>query len=861
MKLDDYRKKRDATRTPEPVGAEPRRPVVPTMNGAYVVHLHDASRRHYDLRLEAAGVLASFAVPKGPSFDIDAKHLAVHTEDHPIEYLDFEGVIPDGNYGAGPMIVWDRGQVRYLDFSSEEGLEKGKIDFVLTGFKLRGRFALVRLKDSQNEWLLFKKRDAFASKERDILHEAPRSVLSGLTVEELGEAPAIARRIEDEAAALGAPARSATPAKLVPMLCGGATPALDDPSLLYELKLDGVRILAEKEGPAVRLRYRSGRDATASYPEIARALASLSAERVVLDGEIVAFDEGGRPSFQRLGRRIHLTRASDVRRAVYEVPVVYVVFDLLALGEHDLTSLPLEERKRFLRELCPGSGVFRVLDHLVGSGSALLDFCRAQKLEGLIAKRRKSLYIPGPRRTDDWLKVKCERDEDFVIVGYTVGEGARRELGALDIATYEGDRLVVRGKVGSGLDDATVELLLARLGPLVTTTPTAEGDYQPAPKGRTHVRPELVTNVRFLGWSEDGHARFPVFRGLREDLPPTACTAIPHADGDAERRAPETVVEDANAPAAPSELPTSTQARPMARFSVTNRNKIFWPELGLTKGDLVAYYEAVAPVLLPYLKDRPVVLVRYPDGVHGKSFFQWNVPVGLPSWVQTMTMPARRDDKHTKTVFLVRDTDSLLYLANLACIPIHILAFRTGAVYEACDFLTLDFDLKGASFTIAIDLARSLHEILEAIGLPGFPKTSGQTGLHVLVPLGPGVSFDTAKALADLLGRLLVERHPRTATMERIVEKRGGKVLVDTGQTGPARTIVAPYSVRASPRATVSTPVTWDEVTPALDPALFTMQAVAERTRSLGDPMASMLGTEPDVASAVARLGQLLGRK
>jgi bifunctional non-homologous end joining protein LigD len=855
MKLAEYRRKRDAARTNEPFGAEPARPRAPTVAGPFVVHLHDATRTHYDLRLGVGGVLASFAVPKGPSLDPEQKHLAIHTEDHPIEYLDFEAVISEESYGAGPMIVWDRGSVRYLDGSAEEGLEKGKLDFVLSGYKLRGRFALVRLKNEKTQWLLFKKKDAFSSTTRDLQAEEPRSVLSGLTVAELAAAPRLARAIEARAAEHGAPAREGPPRFVAPMLCGAAAAPVADPGFLYELKLDGVRIVAVKDGHDVSLTYRSKRDATASYPEITRAVRALAAPRLVLDGEIAAFDEAGRPSFQRLGHRIHLTRASDVRRATYETPVVYVVFDLLAIGARDLTGLPLVTRKALLRELMPGGGVVRALDHLEDDGAPLLAFCRAQHLEGVVAKRKTSLYRPGPRRSDDWLKLKCERDEDFVVVGVTRGGGGRRDLGALDIATYQGDDLVLRGKVGSGFDDRTIELLLGLLEPLGTPMSTARGKLVPAPRGRTFVRPELVVRVRFLGWSDEGQVRFPVFHGIRNDVAARDCTAGPPVALEELARAAPPVAEEPEPP--PGVASREGGAR---RVAITNRNKLFWPAEGLTKGDLIAYYEAVAPVLLPYLRDRPVVLVRYPDGVEGKSFFQWNVPPGLPSWVQTLKLPPRGEDKHEKHVFLINDVDSLLHIANLACIPIHILACRAESL-DVCDFVTIDFDLKGPPLPGAVELAHTLRGLLGAAGLAGYAKTSGQTGLHVLVPLGPSVSFDAARALADLLGRLVVARHPKTATMERIVSKRNGRILVDTGQVGPARTIVSPYSVRAAPRATVSTPLAWDEVTPALEPGLYTIRSLPERLEARGDPMATMLADRPDLGAALVAIERLVSGK
>ncbi len=856
MKLDEYKKKRDPATTNEPFGPEPAGRAQATLSGAFVVHLHDATRRHYDLRVEVGGVLMSFAVPRGPSLDPDAKQLAVQTEPHPLEYLDFEAVIPKGNYGAGPMILWDRGQIRYLEAPAEQGLADGKLDFVLQGYKLRGRFALVRLKGSKNEWLLFKKKDAHSSKEIDIQASQPRSILSGLTVEELEQAPAIARDIEAEAARLGAPTRRVEGPKVSPMLCASDGAPTSAEGWLYELKLDGVRIIAGKEGDEVTLTYRSARDTTAAYPEVARAVRALATPRAVLDGEIVAFDDKGHPNFQRLGQRIHLTRPADVQRAMLAVPVVFMLFDLVAIGDRDLSPLPLVQRKRLLRRLVPAAGVMRVLDHLEGDGEALLAFCRQRHLEGVVAKRAGSPYRQGPKRTGDWVKMKCERDEDFVVVGYKRGERGRGELGALDIATYEGDDLVVRGKVGSGFDQKELDRMLAKLEALKIDKPSLKGKLGAAPRGRTFVRPEVVVSVRFLGWSDDGSVRFPVYRGELADRDPKSCTAAPHAAAlDA---------EPAKREEAPAEEPPPSLAAPAPghRATLSNRSKLLWPEDGYAKIDLWTYYEAIAPALLPILRERPLILVRYPDGIHGKNFFQWNVPSHMPSWMESLTIPPGDDDpadKREKRIFIVNDVDGLLWVANLACIPMHILACRRSSL-DQCDFFTVDFDLKGAPLANAVRLALTLRELLDEIGLSGFPKTSGQTGLHVLVPLGPGVGFATGRGLADLLARVLVHRHPDLATMERVVAKRAGRIYLDTGQTGPTRTIVAPYSVRAVPRATVSTPLTWDEVAPGLDPSAFTIKTVPARVAERGDPMAALLKVRPSVEAAVARLEDLLKR-
>jgi bifunctional non-homologous end joining protein LigD len=843
-KLDPYRDKRDPARTNEPFGAEPMHSARATSAGRFVVHLHAATRQHFDLRLEVGGVLQSFAVPRGPSLDPVEKRLAVHTEDHPIDYLHFEAVIPAGNYGAGPMILWDYGSVHYLEQSAEQGLASGKIDFVLHGFKLRGRFALVQTKKNgkpdPKQWLLLKKPDSHVRAGRDVTLDEPHSVLSGLRIDELDSAAERGRALTARAIELGASGSLGRAKDLVPMRCAEGSARLDDPRCLYELKLDGVRLLAERYSEQVSLWNRSGRNSTAAYPEIVRALRALPVDHAILDGEVVAFDQRGAPSFQRLAERMHLQDERELLVAQIRVPVVYVVFDVLAIGERDLRRVPLIDRKRLLAELLPGGGFLRLLDHAVGDGQRLIAFCEAQNLEGIVVKRSDSPYVAGPKRSSHWCKVKLHKTDDFVIVGYTEGRGNRGALGALEIASYAGERLITRGRVGSGLTGTDAEQLLARFAAMGRKTCAAEGELLPAPEGRRFVEPQLVVSVQHSGFTPDGRLRHPVYRGLRDDVAASECRSAPADEIEAAlvaERAP--LVE----PAAPS------------RVKLTNTSKIFWPDEGITKGDLCEYYGAISEILLPYLRDRPVLMVRYPDGIRGKNFYQWNVPRGTPSWIHTEQLHSEEQGREL-TFFRIHDRDTLLHIVNLGCIPLHVLAGRFGQL-ERCDFLTVDFDLGGGTLQDALTLARGLHGLLEELQLPSFPKTSGQTGLHVLVPLG-GVPFEAATSLATLLGRLLHERHPGISTVERMRARRPRAVYIDTGQTGRSRAIVAPYSVRAYPGATVSTPLRWDEVGAALVPARFDIRSVRERLLDHPDPMRELLTSRPDVPGALSRLEALL---
>ncbi len=790
------------------------------------MHCHSARALHYDLRIQVGAVLQSFAVPKGPSLNVDDKRLAIQTEPHPLRYLSFEGVIPDGNYGAGPMIVWDRGRVSYRREAAEDGLGKGALSFELDGFKLKGRFSLVRpskqQSDQQNQWLLIKRDDAFAS-DTDVIATEPRSVLSGLTVDELRDKERLYQDACEKALELGAKKGIVQASRLTPMLCTLDDVPVDRPGWLYELKLDGVRILAERRDGEARLFYRTHRAATASFPEVVEALRALLATDVVLDGEIITFDDAGHPSFQKLASRIHARRPGDIGFLRDAVPVVFVVFDILSLGNLDLRTVPLCDRKRVLEEVVRGTGAIRTLDYFEDDGSALLAFCDSHGLEGLVAKRMDSTYRAGPARSGHWIKVKRVREDDFIATGYTEGKGSRKKLGALELATYQDGELTACGRVGSGLSDREIGLLIERFS---TGTP-------------------IVVRVRYAGWTEEGNLRHPVYLGVRDDIAPDEVVLAPKPED-------ATMLDDSDSAEANAD-------RVVGKARLTNQSKLFWPDDGITKGDLCNYYEAIAPVLLPHLRDRPVTLVRFPDGIDGKSFFQWRIPKQAPPWLRALRLRSEEEDGKEVNTILVNDLSALMYVANLGCIPLHVIASHAGAL-DTCDFLTLDLDVELASLEQAIPIALTIREIIEEVGLRGFPKTSGKTGLHVLVPLGAGLPWDAAKQLLELIGRLVLQRHPQEATMERRKEKRGTRVLIDVGQTGRHRTIVAPYSVREVAGAPVSTPLAWDEISLSLDPSSFDIFTVPERVLSVGDPMQDAFAMEVDLTHTLARLGALVGQ-
>ena len=834
--LETYRKKRDPERTPEPFGGQ----------GAggfpiFVVQKHWARRLHYDLRLEMDGVLKSWAVPHGPSSRPEEKRLAVHVEDHPLEYANFEGVIPEGNYGAGSVIVWDTGAYRLVKEGDPlDWLARGKLELELFGHKLRGRWTLVRMSKSEKDWLLLKKADAAASEE-ELIERYPESVITGLTVEEMRDVPAKVETIRKHLSAVKAPRHEVT-AKTQPfMLATLDTRPFSNKDWLYEIKYDGVRVLAERRGESVHLYGRNGQSFTSRYPDLAAALGALPVDRFAIDGEIVAFDEHGKPSFGRLQARMGLTNSIDIERAMVQVPVVGIFFDCLALLGHDLRRLPLLRRKECLRMLLPLLGSVRYGDHVLAQGEAFYEAASEQRLEGIVAKKAASVYIGG--RSKDWIKIKCHLRQEFVIGGYTDPQGTRGYFGALHIGLYDGPKLVYVSKVGTGFDERSLKQIWEVLQPHVRES-TPFDERGPAGRGHHWVEPTLVCEVRFIEWTEDGGIRHPVFAGLRPDRRPEDCR----------REAPAEPVR--LEPQAPVPPPPSPPEESRAEVKITNAGKVFWPVEGYTKGDLIAYYDAVAPLLIPYLTDRPLVLTRYPDGVEGKSFFQKDAPAFVPAWVRTERIYSK-DAERDIDYFIVNNAETLTYVVNLGTIPLHLWASRLGSL-DRPDWLVLDLDPKGAPFTDVVKVARELHNILEELRVPSYAKTSGSTGLHILVPLGARYTYEEARNFARLLALLGIEAAPDVATLARPIHTRGGKVYIDFGQNGHGRTIVAPLSVRPLPGATVSCPLRWEEVTARLDPSRFAIKTVSKRFAKIRDPLAPILTEGLDMAAAIARIEKRL---
>jgi bifunctional non-homologous end joining protein LigD len=791
-KLTRYRAKRDFAVTPEPAS----RDAVSSADLRFVIQEHSATSLHWDLRLEHDGVLASFAIPKGLPEAPKDNRLAVHTEDHPLEYLDFKGEIPKGEYGAGTMGIWDQGTYECLKW------EPRKIEVWLHGERVDARYALFPIDkgESPKNWLIHRM---------------------------------------DPAAD---PDTEAMPTRVAPMLARpGALPS-DERQWAFEIKWDGVRAIAYSQPGELRLQSRNLKEITDSYPELARMNRDLSSHRAVLDGEIVAFDSEGQPSFSALQPRMHVTSRSHAKRLAAATPVTYVIFDLLWLDGHSLMELAYLERRERLAALKLAGESWQTPEHVIGEGSQLLALSRERGLEGIVAKRPSSIYQPGVR-SRDWIKVKTVGRQEFVIGGWMPGKGKRREsIGALLLGVYEptGELRYV-GRVGTGFSESELEYLSQLLTPLQRpSSPFTAGEK--LPRDAVFVEPRLVAEVEFAEWTRTGSLRAPSYKGLRED-----------------KRAEEVAREGANVPGAGEGAGTETQAQlslppePAKSAVVTvagrelklsNLDKVLYPKTSFTKRRVIEYYAAIAPVMLPYLQGRALTVTRWPDGVEAKSFFQKQTPAHAPEWVRTVTLPSERKPIDYT---VVDDLATLVWLANLAAIELHTPLARA----EATDRPTaLVFDLDPGSPATIVECCRvglQLHGMFENLGLQSFAKTSGSKGLQLYLPLNsPDVTFEQTKPFAKAVAELFEQTEPELVVSRMTKARRPGKVLIDWSQNDRNKTTVCVYSLRARERPTASTPVAWEEVRATLDAGdpealAFEAPAVLERVAERGDLFAPVL--------------------
>ncbi len=896
--LDRYREKRDFAATPEPAGDPAGERAGPLV---FVVQQHAAARLHYDVRLEAGGALKSWAVPRGPSYDPAVRRRAVMTEDHPLAYAAFEGVIPRGQYGAGRVVVWDAGtfapevgDAREPLFASRAeaeramaaGLAAGKLSVRLRGRKLKGSWAFVK---TSGDWLLLKHADAAADAARDLAAE-DRSVVSGLTLADLAEGrlPRPRRAPSDYAPAALSGARAAPlPDALIPMTAVARAP-FSHPDWLFEPKLDGIRAIARVADGEAALRSRRGVDLTDNYPDLVAALAAQPVADALLDGEIVAFDERGVPSFELLQQRMNLG-GTDAIAAAARLPAAYMAFDLLHLDGHDLTGVAVEERKEALARALLPVGPVALVEYVEAGGEDAYAGAVALGLEGVMAKRRGGRYLPG-KRSDGWAKVKDSRTAEFAVVGFTPGEGARAAtFGALLLASHEdGGALVCRGRVGGGFSDAALAELRARLDAL----PAAASPFAPPHPETTRaafVRPELVVEVEYAGVSSSGHLRAPVFRRLRPDkapretaLPATVAPPSPPAAAPSPADEAADALRQLDAPGEELRLALGPH-----EIAAGNLGKALWPaadgQRAVTKRDLLRYLARVSPLMLPHLRDRLITLTRYPNGADAPHFYQKHAEAPLPPFVETALVHTEHGGGD-REFLLCNNLATLLWLGQLANLEFHATLARATAgpdapglplsftgskanveasVLNYPDFLLFDFDpyvyagteaegeeprLNRAAFARTVDAARTLKEILDAAGLPSWVKTSGATGLHVHVPVLRQFPYPDVRALCETIGGELLARRPREVTLEWDSRKRAGKIFLDVNQNARARNVAAAFSPRAKPGAPVSTPLRWDELD-AIYPTDATVLSAPARFAETGDRWAGILDAKQDLSA------------
>ena len=766
MSLEEYRRKRSRARTPEPFGSRRKWTGAPR----FVVQRHDARRLHYDFRLERNGALASWAVPKGIPLKRADRRLAVHVEDHPLEYGDFEGTIPAGEYGAGTVEIWDRGTYELL-----EEKRNGGLTVRLHGERLDGVWSLIpaHLDGNPKNWLILRKDGA-----------------------------------------------SGGPDGYVPMLSSSSDTLPHGKEWVYEPKWDGYRAIVTLSSGEARLTSRNGNDLTERFRDVARAAehAVRSAE-AVLDAEICALDEQGRSRFS-------LLQQGTGTRAL-------VVFDVLEIDGEPVLDAPLHERRERLHALVDTSKGGIVVSPQFDDGDALLRAAKEQGLEGVVAKRADSTYQPG-RRSTDWRKVKVRGRQEVVVAGYTKGQGRRAaSFGSLVVGVHEAGGLRWAGNVGTGYTDAEIEGLLRMLRPLErSTTPFTEEPKMPRVRHSdvVWVEPRLVAEVEFVEWTHDGRLRAPVYLGIREDKPATEVR---------KERAP---------------LPNSIR-KGKRELRLSNLDKVFWPDEGITKGDLIAYYRDVADVLVPHLRGRPFTMKRYPDGWQGSHFFQKQAPSHMPEWIKRVPFPASTREGENKVIdyALVDDELALLWMANMACIDMHAWSSRKDKP-DHPDWVMFDLDpAEGATFEDVVTVAGLVKETLDLLDLEASPKTSGSRGIHILVPIARRHTFGEAREFAAIVAGALARAHPGLVTTEWAKKKRRG-VLVDANQNGPGKTNASVYSVRPRAGAPVSAPLRWEEVEPGLDLASFTMDAVLDRVAKDGDLFAGVLGGKQSLKKALKAL-------
>jgi bifunctional non-homologous end joining protein LigD len=902
MSLTKYKEKRSKDKTPEPFGGKPDGKTL-----KFVVQKHDASHLHYDFRLEMDGVLKSWAVPKGPSIDPEVKRLAMMVEDHPYDYRTFEGIIPKGQYGGGTVIVWDQGTYEPAEID-DENLEKqeksllkqlysGKLKIKLNGEKLKGEFALVKAYGrGENGWLLMKLEDRHAGKS-DITKKG-RSVISKKTIEEMEKEPdrvygrniiaknttvkdskstkkeaakviseQLAAEPETEASNPKQPSLTTllkgTPKEafydtLQPMLATLVDEPFDNGQWLYEVKWDGYRAVAFVNKKKVELKSRNNKSFNEKFYPIYDALATLDL-KVVLDGEVAVVNEHGHANFGKLQNW----------RSEADGELLYYVFDILWYNGQDLKSLPLTQRREILKAVLPDHPLIRISQSFDTSGTEFLEAAKKMGLEGIIAKRKDSTYHAGDR-TKDWLKIKANKRQEVVIGGYTKNEGTSKPFSSLLVGVYDKkNKFIYTGKVGTGFNISLQKEMMQQFEPLVIKkSPFSEEPdvnkpsrfrHNPPHAEVTWLSPKLICEVSYTEITSDGVMRHPSFDGMRADKnAKDVSLEVEQPTNKVLDYMDKKLVEPVDKHGRKTLLNPSekTQVKKVNRHELkfTNLNKVFWPIEKITKRDLINYYHRIAPFILPYLKERPQSMNRFPDGIQGEGFYYKDVTGKAPEWVKTYLYHS--DDGRDRNYLVGHDEATLLYMANLGCIEMNPWS-STVKKPEHPTFCIIDLDPDKQSFDQVIETALATKGILDDMGVPSYCKTSGSTGLHIYIPLGNKYTYEQSKEFGRIIATLVSRQLPDFTTLERTVSDRKGKLYIDFLQNRPHATIACPYAVRPKPGATVSMPLAWDEVKPGLKMKDFHIFNAVERAESLGDIFKPVLGKGIDMKKVIANvLGQ-----
>lgn len=841
MPLKDYHQKRNFTETSEPKGEEKK------SEGKlkFVVQRHAASHLHYDFRLEMDGVLKSWAIPKGPSLNSGDKRLAMMVEDHPYEYRTFEGSIPKGNYGAGEVEIWDSGTYEPLtkvkgksdDLVMRSELHKESLKFILHGKKLKGEFALVKIKNSQdgNAWLLIKHKDQYAVDDEYSAEEhTDKNSKVTAYLNQKSEGKSDSKRSSHRFTTAISNEKKIT-GFVKPMLCKTGDKPFDDEDWAFEIKWDGYRAIADLRKDDIQLYSRNGLDFSKKFKKITNAL-QLQEHKMILDGEIVAYDDKGKPNFQwlqKIGDQPNLA-------------MIYQVFDLLWLNGHSTENLTYLQRKELLKEALQENESIQYHDHVIGKGKQFFESAKKMELEGIIAKKTDSQYTENIR-SSEWLKIKITQTDEALICGFTEPKGSRNYFGSLILGKYLDGELVFCGHTGTGFPEATMKALYDEMKPLITK----DSAFKITPKTNakpTWLKPMLVAEIKFTELTKDHIYRHPVFLKLREDKEPDEIDFDEESNVDDEKPKPEIVK--------PKKATVKNQEKTIGKQKVnlTNQDKIYFPKEGITKGEIVSYYQSIAKYILPHLKDRPESLNRFPNGIEGLSFYQKDADEHTPEWIRTQKIFSESTDKYVQYI-ICDDKETMAYLNNLGCIEFNVWTSRLPKA-DFPDYLVLDLDpSEKNTFEEVIEVAQTVKKILDKAKIKGYPKTSGSTGIHIYIPMGAQYSYEQVKDFGHLLMQLVQKELPEITTLERSLQKRDkNKIYLDYLQNRRGQTLASVYSVRPKNGAPVSMPLEWEEVKNGIQPTDFTIKNALERLQEKGDLFKPVLEKGIDMLKAIANL-------